>query len=161
MGKYLIIDVFVDKNKNIILVPYKECKVGYALAVEPYKRIDNTEWKKVSIHIVELLEELQKQPIITEDTESKVMEQICGKQSYKQFSKKHICITVKYIIGEKKFKIYNVPRLSNGAYGTLDEISKMYSTEHICADDTALIQENFIKAYEEAERYLEKIGGRL
>lgn len=39
-------------------------------------------------------------------------------KGFKQFSKKHICIEIKYQINDGKFIISNVPRLSDGSYGT-------------------------------------------
>lgn len=161
MANYIIIHIYVDKNKNMILVPYKLCKVGYAVATEPYEKVSHTEWEKVSVHIVDLLRKIEKEPF-AEDTRTQVMKQICGSQGFKQFSKKHICITAMYLISEKSFMIGNRPRLSDGSYGIeKDTISEMYSIDYTSTDNIAEIQENFMKAYGDAERYLEKIGAKL
>ena len=158
MANYIIIHVYVDKNKNMILVPYKLCKIGYAVATEPYEKVSNTEWEKVSVHIVDLLRKIEKEPF-SEDTRTNVMQQICGSQGFKQFSKKHICIEAMYLISEKSFVISNQPRLSDGSYGIeKGSISEMYCTDYTSTDNITEIQENFMKAYEDAQQYLERIG---
>lgn len=161
MADYLIIHVYVDKNRDMILVPYKECKVGYALATEPYKKIGNAGWSNISVFVLDLLKELIKHPT-TEDTETNVMKKICGNKSFKQFSKKHICIEMKYSIRNKKFIISNQPRLMDGSYGVeKDTISEVYSVEYTCTESETLIQENFLKAFKDAEHYLMEIGSKL
>lgn len=161
MKNYLIVQVFIDKNKDMILVPYKLCKFGYAVAVKPYKEINNIEWGNVSKKIAELLQEISKQPEI-ESAETNVMKEICGNKGFKQFSKKHICIEVKYKVDEKKYIISNQPRLFEGSYGTeKNSLSEKFCIEYISTDNVALIQENFLKAYHDAEQYLQEIGSKL
>ena len=165
MGDYIVLQIFIDKKKEMIIVPYKLCKIGYALAVEPYRKVNSADWeadwKIVYKEVTELLKEISKQPR-TEQTESTVMKEICGGKGFKQFSKKHICIEIKYQINGGKFIISNVPRLSDGSYGTeKNTISERYSVEYISTDDVDLIQENFLKAYHDAELYLQEIGSKL
>ena len=116
MGNYLMMQIYIDKNKDMILVPYKECKFGYALAVEPYKKIGNAKWDNVSEYIVDMIREIAMQPQ-TENTETDVMKQLCGNKGFKQFSKKHICIEVDYKINDHTFIVRNEPRLPDGSYG--------------------------------------------
>lgn len=157
----LIAQAFIDKNKDVILVPYKLCKFGYALAVEPYKKVNNAEWDNISKNVSELLREISEQPR-TELTETTVMKEICGNKGFKQFSKKHICIEIKYTVDEEKYTISNQPRLSDGSYGTeKNSVSEKFCIEHISTGDIALIQENFLKAYNDAEQYLQEIGSKL
>lgn len=161
MESDLIVQAFIDKNKDMILVPYKLCKFGYALAVEPYRKVNNAEWHNISQNVSELLQEISEQPR-TELTETTVMKEICGKKGFKQFSKKHICIEVKYTVGEEKYIISNQPRLSDGSYGTeKNSLSEKFCIEYISTSDIALIQENFLKAYYDAEQYLQETGSKL
>lgn len=158
MDNYLIIQVFIDKNKDMILVPYKLCRFGYAVAVEPYREIDHADWDNVSKKVTELFKVISEQ-LITEKTESTVMKQICGNKGFKAFSKKHICIEIKYKLGEESFTIANQPRLADGSYGVeKDSVSEKYSVKYISTDNIALIQENFLRAYFDAEQYLQVTG---
>lgn len=161
MKNHLIVQAFIDKNKNIILVPYKRCKFGYAVAVEPYRKISDNEWMDLPKNITELMMEISKQPEI-EVTETSVMKEICGNRGFKQFSKKHICIEIKYILDEEKYVISNQPRLSNGAYGTeKNSVSEKFSVGYISIDNIDLIRDNFLKAYNDAKQYLQEIGSAL
>ena len=161
MGNYLMMQIYIDKNKDMIFVPYKECKIGYTLAVEPYKKIGNVEWDNVSRYIVDMIREIAIQPQ-TENTETNVMKQLCGKKGFKQFSQKHICIEVDYKISDKIFIISNIPRLPDGSYGVeKNSLSEQYCIKHISTDDVTLIQESFIQACGDAEQYLQKIGSKL
>lgn len=161
MENNLILQIFIDKRKDMILVPYKICKLGYAVAVEPYIKLNNAEWENISRKITELMREISEQPR-TELTETTVMKEICGNKGFKQFSKKHICIEVKYMEGEEKYIISNQPRLSDGSYGIeKNSVSEKFCIEHISVDDIALIQENFLKAYNDAEQYLREIRSKL
>lgn len=156
-----IVQVFIDKNKDMILLPYKLCKFGYAVAVKPYRKVNNAEWENVSKKIIELLQEISKQPR-TELTETTVMKEICGNKGFKQFSKKHICIEVKYTADEEKYSISNQPRLTDGSYGTeKNSVSEKFCIEHISMGNIDLIQENFLKAYHDAKQYLQEIGSKL
>ena len=131
------------------------------VATEPYEKVSHTEWEKVSVHIVDLLRKIEKEPF-AENTQTNIMKQIYGNQGFKQFSKQHICIRAMYWISEKAFVIGNRPRLSDGSYGIeKGSISEMYCTEYTSTDNITEIQENFMKAYGDAERYLERIGGKL
>lgn len=101
MGEYVIIHIYIDKNKDMLLVPYKVCKAGYALATEPYKKVSNVHWEHTAEYILDLLKEVMKQSKV-DSTETNVMELICGKKGFKHFSKEHICIEVKVEINNKK-----------------------------------------------------------
>lgn len=161
MVNYLIIHIYVDKNRNMIMVPFKQTKIGYALATEPYKVFDKDEWNNASVHVLDLLIEAIKKPI-AEDINQDVFKKICGNRGFKQFSKKHICISVRYNIAEKAFEVSNQPRLSDGSYGTeKNSISEEYCIKYACTKESDLLQENFLKAYEDAEQYLKRIGLEL
>ena len=63
---------------------------------------------------------------------------------------------------DKNITVYNLPRLSNGAYGVeKDTISEEYSIKYVSETEKDLVQENFLKAYLDAQRYLEAIGSKL
>lgn len=161
MANYLLIDIYIDKNKNLILVPYKECKAGFAIASEPYWKFDSVEWDNVSVHLLKLFDECIKQPT-TEEMKSTVFQKICGNKGFKHFSRKHICIELYYEMCKGMFEIANKPRLSDGSYGTeKGSLSEKYSISYTCIKDAALIQENIQKAYKDAEEYLEKLGAKL
>ena len=85
MPEQITMDVYIDKNKNIILAPYKECEAGYGVVVEPVMYIERQEWNNISQYILDLLSEILKDPV-TEETESTVFEKICGNRGFKQFS---------------------------------------------------------------------------
>ena len=72
--------------------------------------VGNAEWENVSGYIVDIINETAKQPL-AEDTKSNVMKAVCKDKSFKQFTKKHVCINVKYKISEKRYIISNWPRL--------------------------------------------------
>jgi hypothetical protein len=161
LSSYIWIEIYVDRDKNMILVPVKMTEAGYGLSVEPYKRIAHTDWDNVSKYIVEMVQEVSRDPI-TKAAESNVINQICGNIGYKQFTKKHICIGVEYNLDKKTISISNCPRLSNGGYGVRKEtLSEKYSIKYVSVCDMILIQANFLKAYKDAEVYLKEIGGSL
>lgn len=160
-GVVIILHVYVDKDRNMILIPFKRAKAGFGLASEPYEKIRSDEWENASVHISRLVEKVKEQPFAEENGKD-VMKEICGRQGFRQFSKKHICISVHHVIGEKTYTIHNMPRLSDGSYGAeAGTISEKYCTEFISADDIESIQENFMKAFREAGQYLEQIGAIL
>lgn len=90
MGDYIVLQIFIDKKKEMIIVPYKLCKIGYALAVEPYRKVNSADWeadwKIVYKEVTELLKEISKQPR-TEQTESTVMKEICGERDLNNFQR--------------------------------------------------------------------------
>lgn len=161
MLDYLQMCIFIDKNKDMIFVAEKETGEGLIAASEPYEYVDCDEWENVSAHIIEMINEIAKQPL-TEGSGTNVMKTICKGKGFKQFTKKHICIDAVYKISEKKYIISNSPRLRDGSYG-IDKgtLSEKYSTNYSSPCDTALIQENFLKAYADAVQYLKEIGDRL
>lgn len=161
MSDYLNMGIFIDKNKDMIFLSYKENEEGLLVSSEPYKYVSCEEWGNVSGHIIEMIDEIAKQPM-TEDTGENVMKAVCKGKGFKQFSKKHICIDATYKISEKKYIIRNEPRLRDGSYG-IDKgtLSEKYSTEYSSPCDAALIQENFLKAYADALQYLKEIGSEL
>lgn len=86
LSSYIWIEIYIDRDKNMILVPVKMTEIGYGLSVEPYKRIAHTDWDNVSKYIVEMVQEVSKDPI-TKAAEFNVINQICGNMGYKQFTK--------------------------------------------------------------------------
>lgn len=157
MDNYVSIDVYIDKNRNIFLIPYKRCRIGYDVAVKPIINIRSDEWKNVSQHILKLLNEICVDPV-TEETESTILKELCGSKGFGQFSKKHICISVEQKIGVNKIETYNSPRLPDGSYGTeKGDISEQYSIKYVSEKEEEMLQENFEKAYRDAERYLTAI----
>ena len=161
MLDYLFMTVYIDKNRDMILVAKKECKAGFAIASEPYMNVGNGEWENVSGYIFDIINEIAKQPL-AEDTKSNVMKAVCKGKSYKQFTQKHICIQVEYKKSEKKYIISNWPRLRDGSYGSnKGTLSEKYSIKYSCPEDMALIQENFLKAYADALEYLKETGEEL
>ncbi len=161
MLEQITMDVYIDKNKNIILAPYKECEAGYGVVVEPVMYIERQEWNNISQYILDLLSEILKDPV-TEETESTVFEKICGNRGFKQFSRKHICITVDQKFSDNKIIISHCPRVSDGSYGAeKGTISEKYSIKYVSEAEKDLVQENFLKAYLDAQRYPETIGSKL
>ncbi|MDE6567871.1 MAG: hypothetical protein K2K70_09105 [Lachnospiraceae bacterium] len=159
MSDYLFMAVYIDRNRDMILVAEKECKAGFAVASEPYMNVRNAEWENISGYIVDIINEIAKQPL-AEDTKSNVMKAVC--KGYKQFTKKHVCINVKYKISGKRYIISNCPRLRNGGYGVYQgTLSEKYSIKYSSPSDRALIQENFLKAYAGALEYLKETGEEL
>ena len=161
MLDYLFMAVYIDRNRDMILVAEKECKAGFAVASEPYMNVGNAEWENISGYIVDIINEIAKQPL-ADDTKSNVMKAVCKGKSFKQFTKKYVCINVKYKISEKRYIISNWPRLRDGSYGSnKGTLSEKYSIEYSSPEDTALIQENFLKAYADALEYLKETGEEL
>lgn len=161
MKDYVIVHIYIDKDRNMIFLPYKICRFGYAVAVGPYRKFNRDKWETVSEEAIKLLEEVSKQPK-TELTESRIMKEICKNKGFKQFSKKHICIEIAYEISSKRVTVSNWPRLSDGSYGSeKDSVSEKYCVEYTSTDDAAAVQKNFLKAYLDAESYLREIGGEL
>lgn len=60
MIEQITMDVYIDKNENIILAPYKECEAGYGVVVEPVMYIERQEWNNISQYILDLLSEILK-----------------------------------------------------------------------------------------------------
>ncbi len=161
MNEWINLDVHVDKNKNIILVPFKTCEAGYGVATDPIMQVGSEEWDNISQYILDLLYEISKDPLEGE-YESTAFEKIYGSRGFKQFSKRYICIAVMQNLSDHKITIYNCPRLSDGSYGTeKGTISEKYSIEYVSEAEKDLVQENFLKAYLDAQRYLEAIGSKL
>lgn len=157
----VLVKVYVDKNKNMLLVPLKKSIIGYRLYVEPYKKLGYAEWENVAQYCIKLLKEISENPV-TEATKSDVFKKISGGRGFKQFTKKHICINVEYNIDDKMVTVSNNPRLSDGSYGVeKGTLSEKYSIEYTSEDSIASIQANFLKAYKDAEAYLKEIGGSL
>lgn len=157
----LSISAYIDKSKNVILVPYKLSEAGFGVAAEPIIQVSNEEWDNISQYILSLLDEISKDPLAVEN-ESTAFEKIYGRRGFRQFSKRHICITALEILNDHKITIYNDPRLSDGSYGTeKGTISEEYSIEYVSEAEKDLVQENFLKAYLDAQRYLEAIGSKL
>lgn len=155
MKNYLTLDIYIDANKDLKIVPYKTTKIGYLLAVEPYKIVKNTEWDKMDFFIIQMINEIDKNPI-TDEIKTNVIENMSGIKSFKQFSKKHICILVKYEKNENIFEISNQPRLPDGSYGVQKDFTMEYSNIYKCTNKT--LKENFIRAYEDSQQYLKRIG---
>lgn len=157
----VIVDVYVDKNKNMILVSLKKSIEGYRLYVEPWEKVSYLEWEHVANYCIDLLKEISKDPV-TKATKSDVFKQISGGKGFKQFSKKHICISVEYDIDDGMVTVSNNPRLPDGSYGIeKGTLSEKYSIGYKSNRDVDLIQANFLKAYKDAEAYLKEIGGSL
>ena len=55
MNEWINLDVHVDKNKNIILVPFKTCEAGYGVAADPIMQVGSEEWDNISQYILDLL----------------------------------------------------------------------------------------------------------
>lgn len=161
MSELVSVDAYIDKSKNVILVPYKLCEAGYGVAVEPIIQIGSEEWDNISQYILNLLNEISKDPLAGENR-STAFKKIYGSRGFKQFSKKHICITVLQKLSNHKIIVYNFPRLSDGSYGIEKEtISEKYSIKYMSEAEKDLVQENFSKAYKDAQQYLEAIGSEL
>ncbi len=161
MNIYVFVKAYIDKNKDILLIPGKQCKYGFGIAVEPVIKVNCEKWENIGRYMLVLLNEICEEPL-TEETKSSVFKNLYGNKGFSQFSKKHICITMEYKIGDKKVVIYNLPRLPDGSYGTeKGEISEQYSIEYMSEKKDELIQEYFEKAYGDAERYLTAIGSKV
>lgn len=130
-------------------------------ATEPYRIYGAEEVNCINSHIKKMMAEIAIAPIIVDASKTpSVMKKICGKKSYTQFTKEHICVDVGYNVQENTYIISNAPRLSDGSYGVQkNTISQQYSTEFVCScDDDDQVRKNFLKAYAEAQKYLYAIG---
>lgn len=164
MPDYLALEIYIEPDKNMIFVAQKECENGPLVASEPVQYIKNTEWENVSKYIINIIDDIAKDPYVQESSVEKtnVMKKICGNKGFRQFSKKHIAISVAYHISEQRYILSNEPRLRDGSYGVEKEtLSEKYSTQYSSPRDTAAIQENFLKAYNEALQYLQETGNNL
>ncbi len=160
MNKILSLHIYVDKEREMILVPNKITQEGYRLASEPYIVLKSEEWDKVGVCVKDIMRKIMENPITDRTTETAdVMKKICGKKSFKQFSKNNICIVVRFNVQENTYMISNMPRLSDGSYGVRkNTISQQYSTKYECGCDDEQIKKNFLKAYAEAHQYLYAMG---
>lgn len=166
MNIRVYVNVYIDKNKDLLLIPSKQYKYGFGVAVEPIIKVDSDRWENIGRYMMVLLNEICEDPLTKDDPqiENPVFKELWGSGSsgYRQFTKKHICITMEYKIGDKKVEIYNEPRLPDGSYGTeKGEISEQYSIKYVSEKKDELIQEYFEKAYRDAERYLAAIGSKV
>ena len=50
MPEQITMDVYIDKNKNIILAPYKECEAGYGVVVEPVMYIETRMEQHITVY---------------------------------------------------------------------------------------------------------------
>lgn len=161
MNNILMLSIYVDKNGNMIFVPCKKTEAGFRRASEPYRLYEAEEIKNVDMHIKNIMDEIAINPLaeISPETPS-VMKKICGKKSYKQFTKEHINIDVIYDVQEDRYIISNVPRLTDGSYGVQkNSISQQYSSKFECSGDNNIqMKINFFKACAEAQNYLYAMG---
>lgn len=161
MSDILMLSIYIDKNGKMIFVPCKMTVAGYRRATEPYRIYGAEEVNCINSHIKKMMAEIAIAPIIVDASKTpSVMKKICGKKSYTQFTKEHICVDVGYNVQENTYIISNAPRLSDGSYGVQkNTISQQYSTEFVCScDDDDQVRKNFLKAYAEAQKYLYAIG---
>lgn len=161
MPDYLALDIYIEPDKDMIFVAQKECENGASRASEPVQYVKNTEWENVSNYIIDMIDEIAKDPYAQESSGEKtnVMKKICGNKGFRQFSKNHIAISIAYHISEQRYILSNEPRLRDGSYGVEKEtLSEKYSTQYSSPRDAAAIQENFLKAYNEALQYLQETG---
>lgn len=161
MNEWISISIYINKSKNVALVPYKLSEAGFGVASEPIIQVGNEEWDNISQYILGLLDEVSKDPL-SKENESTVFKKICGSRGFRYFSKRHICIKVRKKLNDHETIICNFPRLSDGSYGTeKGTISEKYSIKYVSEAEKDLVQENFLKAYLDAQRYLEAIGSKL
>ena len=161
MNDILMLSIYVDQNGKMIFVSCKKTVAGYRLVTEPYRIHEAEERNSVHIHIRNMMSEIAIDPVIEDVSKAPdVMKIICGKRSFTQFSKEHICIDIHYDVQENTYIISNCPRLSDGSYGVRkNTISQQYSSKFVCScDDDDQIRENFLKARAEAQNYLYAIG---
>lgn len=161
MNDILLLSIYLDKSRNMIFVPCKKTEAGFRLASEPYRSYGAEEIKNIDAHIKNMMDEIAQNPIAENSLQtSNVMKKICGKKSYKQFTREHINIDVSYDVQENRYRISNEPRLSDGSYGVRrNSISERYSSKYECSgDENDQIREIFLKAYAEAQNYLYEIG---
>ncbi len=50
MIEQITMDVYIDKNENIILAPYKECEAGYGVVVEPVMYIETRMEQHITVY---------------------------------------------------------------------------------------------------------------
>lgn len=164
MPDYLALEIYIEPDRDMIFVAQKECEGGPLVASEPVQYIKNTEWENVSKYIINMIDDISKNPYVQESSREKinVIKQICRNKGFRQFSKNHIDISVAYHISEQRYILSNEPRLRDGSYGVEKEtLSEKYSTQYSSPRDAAAIQENFLKAYNEALQYLQEAGNNL
>ncbi len=56
MNGWISISIYINKSKNITLVPYKLSEAGFGAASEPIIQVGSVEWDDISQYILSLLD---------------------------------------------------------------------------------------------------------
>ena len=155
MNDFFMIHMYLSK-KNIKLVTYKKTSIGFYLAEEPWRILSNDYFDQIIGYIKEMFGEIEKQPI-SSNVKSNFLKQTLGVKNFKQFSKTHLCIIVKYYVKNDEIVVNNECRLSDGSYGQTKGITDDYCTVYKCEyDQNDKILENIKCAIEDGKRFLER-----
>lgn len=160
MENLLIFNIYINKNKELFFIPLKSTNIGYRISVKPYKVYYN--WNNIGANIITMIDEMfidfKNRPIVEKDFKFEFWKEISKTKSFKAFSKEHICIEVVYDINKNEMIIYNFPRLKDGSYGIEnDSVSEFYSKKYMCKKDKLLLENCFLKAFEDSMNYLKVI----
>lgn len=142
-----MINAYIDKDKNVIIIPSIETVYGFYIAIEPWKVISAADWNTIPSSIKENVNMLSLLPITNKDEHSSTVFKDHGVKNFKKFSKNHICVGIEYYVDEKKYFIYNMPRFSNGGYGFENEKTGEPVKKHTCLDNENDIYDTFMLAY--------------
>ena len=123
MNEWISISIYINKSKNVALVPYKLSEAGFGVASEPIIQVGNEEWDNISQYILGLLDEVSKDPL-SEENESTVFKKICGSRGFRYFSKRHICHQIiRQIVGQFQIHFLGIQIITlRGDLGDIDPI---------------------------------------
>lgn len=153
MNDFFMIHMYLSK-KDFKLVSYKKTKIGFYIAEEPYKIFPVDCLEKVVSYITEMFYEIEKQPIANSVT-SNLMKNALGVKNFKQFSKNHLCIVIKFYAENGEFVVNNECRLSDGSFGQTKGITDGFCTEYKCEEHQYdRLLENIRLALEDGKRFL-------
>ena len=155
MNDFFMIHMYLSK-KDIKLVTYKKTLIGFYLAEAPWRVLPVDSFDQIVSYIKEMFCEIERQPI-SDNVKSDFMKQTLGIKNFKQFSKTHLCIIVKYYTKNDEIVVNNECRLSDGSYGQTIGITDGFCTVYKCEyDQNEKILENIKCAIEDGKRFLER-----
>lgn len=131
MKKRITLDIHIDKNKKIILIPYQKTKIGFSIACEPWVEYSSDEWENIPKHIFCLIE-LMKGWEETDDTDGSIFKVY----NYPRLSDGS----------------YGIEK---------GGLSEKYSTRYTSSHDVAAFKKIFLMAYRDSQKYLEAISANL
>ena len=163
-NSYILIQCYIDKNRNQTIVSLKETEIGFYAVSKPYSFHKSNEFKDISNTVLQYIDEIEKDPFIdSKSSESdEVYSAMLNGKSYKKFCEEYIYVCIKYKVCDDYYEVNNYPKIPQKSdYNIIkNTFSEKYSTKYICHTQQE-IQEAIEKAYEEGLAYLEAIGEPL